>query len=213
MPTKTYYLDAARTDAVTASWGLFFRNFKIEHRGQLLGEVGSVQELRQGREFPLPDGRTLVVRLQQKFGAQGLDMQLDGRPVAGTVNDPQAKVQTAFVVLLFVAGLSGVLALVAIFGQVEFLLQLGVGWGALFEAAVYVGLAWLGKYRLKPWAFYVAGGLFVLDGVLLLASLAGTGGGVGGSVVVRILLAIAIFRGASGAKELQAAQAAEAKIL
>ena len=49
--------------------------------------------------------------------------------------------------------------------------------------------------------------LLVLDGVLLLASLVTAGGGnVGAGAVVRVLLGIAIYRGATGARQLRAAQ-------
>ena len=68
MPTKTYYLDAARTDGVTANWSLFFRNFRLDYQGRELGRL-TPAELKAGREFALPDGRRLLVRLQQKFGA------------------------------------------------------------------------------------------------------------------------------------------------
>jgi hypothetical protein len=90
MPTKIYYLDAARTDAVTASWNLFFRNFRLDYQGQELGQL-SAAELKAGHEFTLPDGRRLLVRLQQQFGAQGLDFQLEGQPLSGTVNDPRTQ--------------------------------------------------------------------------------------------------------------------------
>lgn len=61
MPTKTYYLDAAHTDAVTAGWGLFFRNFRLDYHGQELGGTTTAQELKDGREFTLSDGRRLRV--------------------------------------------------------------------------------------------------------------------------------------------------------
>lgn len=137
MPSKIYYLDAAQTDAGTASWDLFYRNFTLTHNGQPLGVVGA-KELKQGHAVPLPDGRTLRVRVQQQFGAQGLDLQVDGQPVPGTVNDPQAQVNTAFTALLFIAVLSTALAL---FGHVETLEQLGLGWAAIAESLLYVGLA------------------------------------------------------------------------
>ena len=200
MPTKTYYLDTARTDAVTASWGWFFRNFRLSYQGQELGGPTTAAELKAGREFALPDGRQLLVRLQQKFGAQGLDMQLDGQPVPGTVNAPQTQVTTGFVALLFIAGLNAVLSLVALAAPSETLLALGIGWGTLAAAALYAGLAWLGKYRLSAVAFYVALALLVLDGAFMLGSGQATAG-----LVVRVLLGIAVFRAAAAARQLRAA--------
>lgn len=203
MPTKTYYLDAARTDAVTASWGWFFRNFRLDYRGQELGRTTAAQELKEGREFALPDGRRLHVRLQQKFGAQGLDFQLEGRPVAGTVNDPRTQVTTGFAAIMFVAGLNFMLSVAALLGHVELLERLGMGWANIIEALLYAGLAWLGNYRLSAVAFYVALALLVLDGVLTLGSGTATSG-----LVVRILLGLAVYRAAAATRQLRAERAA-----
>jgi hypothetical protein len=199
MPTNTYYLDAARTDAITASWGMFFRNFRLDYQGRELGQL-TPAELKAGYEFTLPDGRRLLVQLQQKIGAQGLDFQVDGRPLGGTVNDPLTQINTAFGSIMFIAGLNVLLSAVTMLGQVEFLVTLGFGWGTLAEGLVYAGLGWLGKYRQAAWAFYVALGLLVLDGVMLLGSGLGTGG-----LVVRLFLGIAIYRGAAAMRQLRAA--------
>ena len=204
MPTKTYYFDAAQTDAVTASWGMFFRDFRLDYHGRELG-TATAQELKAGRDFPLPDGRPLRVRLQQQFGAQGLDVQLDGQPLPGTVNDPRTQVQTGFVALLLIAGLNVVLSLGAIFGHIDVLARLGLGWAALGEAGLYVGLAWLGKYRLAAAAFYVALALLVLDGAATLGNSQATG-----ALVVRVFVGIAIYRAAGAARQLRRDAAAGA---
>ncbi|RZK52001.1 MAG: hypothetical protein EOO59_14240 [Hymenobacter sp.] len=202
MPTKTYYLDAAHTDGVTATWSLFFRNFRLDYQGLELGRL-TPAELKAGREFALPNGRRLLVRLQQKFGAQGLDFQLDGRPLGGTVNDPLTQLNGGFAATMLIAGLNGVLSVVALLGQVEFLLAFGFGWATLVEGALYAGLGWLGKYRRLAWAFWAALGLLVLDGALLVGSGQGTGG-----LVVRVFMGIAIYRAAVAARQLRAATAA-----
>jgi len=199
MPTKTYYLDATRTDAVTASWSLFFRNFRLDYQGQEVSRL-TPAELKAGREIVLPDGRRLLVRLQQQFGAQGLDFQLDGRPLGGTINDPLTQVNAGFAALLLVAGLNVALSLIALFSQAGVLVQLGLGWETLAEGLVYAALAVLGKYRLAAWAFYAGLGLLVLNGLLLLGSSQATSG-----LLVRILLGIAIYRGAVGVRQLRAA--------
>ena len=201
MPTKTYYLDAARTDGVTATWSLFFRNFRLDYQGQELGRL-TPAELKAGRAFALPDGRRLLVQLQQKFGAQGLDFQLDGRPLGGTVNDPLTQLNAGFAATMLIAGLNAALSVVALLGQVELLVALGFGWATLAEGAVYAGLGWLGKYRQLAWPFWVALGLLVLDGALLLGSGQGTGG-----LVVRLLLGMAIYRAAVAARQLRATPA------
>lgn len=199
MPTKTYYFDNAQTNGVTASWGMFFRNFRLDYQGQELGRL-TPAELKAGHEFALPDGRRLLVRLQQKFGAQGLDFQVDGQPLGGTVNDPLTQVNTGFAAIMLIAGLNVALSAAALFGTVETLLTMGFGWGTLIEGVIYAGLGWLGKYRQAAWAFYVALGQLVLDGVMLLGSGPGTGG-----LIVRLFLGLAIYRGAVAARQLRTA--------
>jgi hypothetical protein len=199
MPTNTFYLDEARSQAVTASWNMFFRNFRLDYQGQELGRL-TPAELKAGHEFLLPDGRRLLVRLQQKFGAQGMDFQVDGRPLGGTVNDPLTQIKTAFAATMLIAGLNVVLSVVAMVAKVEFLATIGFGWGTLVEGLLYAGLGWLGRYRRAAWAFYVALGLLVLDGVMLLVNGQSPAG-----MVVRVLLGIAIYRGAAAARQVRMA--------
>ena len=131
-------------------------------------------------------------------------MQVEGRHLAGTMNDPLTQINTAFAATMFIAGLNVALSAVALLAAVDGLLALGIGWGTLIEGLVYGVLGWLGKYRRAASAFYAALGLVVLDGVMLLGSGLGTGG-----LVVRVFLGIAIYRGAAAARQLRKALATD----
>ncbi|WP_262895136.1 hypothetical protein [Hymenobacter jeongseonensis] len=36
MPKKNYYLDSARTQPITAKWGIFYQNFAVSYAGVAL---------------------------------------------------------------------------------------------------------------------------------------------------------------------------------
>jgi hypothetical protein len=205
MPSKTYYLDVAKTEALTAKWGMFFKNVEISYNGQSLGTVPSKQALEQGYEFTLPDGRSLVAQLTRNVYQQELELRLSGQPVPGSATDPHERLKQAWYTLLFIGGLNLVLGLVAVFQQVELLQSLGIGWGSVVEGLLYAGLGWWGYKRLAPAAFASAGVLFVLDGVLMIGASVSAGGNPGiGGLFIRFFLSVLIYRGFQAARHLRA---------
>ena len=205
MPTKSYYLDEARTTLVQLKWGLFFRNVEVFYQGQSLGVVPSTDALRQGYAFALPTGQQLEVRLQRSQGLQEVALLLDGQPVPGSATHPRERLKQAWYTLLFIGGLNVVLGLVAALGQVEVLLGIGLGWGSIFEGLFYLGLGWWGYSRQAPVAFGVALALFVLDGLFMLGSSIAAGGypGIGG-LFMRFFLGVFLYRGMQAARQLRA---------
>lgn len=205
MPSKTYYLDAAKTEALTAKWGMFFKNVEIIYNGQSLGIVPSKQALAQGYEFSLPDGRSLVAQLTRNLYQQELELRLSGQPVPGSATDPHERLKQAWYTLLFIGGLNLVLGLVAVFQQVEVLQSLGIGWGSVVEGLLYAGLGWWGYKQLAPAAFAIAAVLFVLDGVLMIGASVSAGGNPGiGGLFMRFFLTVLVFRGFQAARHLRA---------
>ena len=72
MPTKTFYLDDARIEPLTANWGLFFRNFTVSYAGTALAPTNPEVPMAQGRQYPLPDGRVFSARHKQNTYPQEL---------------------------------------------------------------------------------------------------------------------------------------------
>ncbi len=205
MPSKTYYLDAAKTEVLTAKWGMFFKNLEVSYNGQSLGTVPSKQALEQGYEFSLPDGRSLVAQLTRNVYQPELELRLSGQPVPGSATDPRERLKRAWYTLLFIGGLNLVLGLIAALQPAEVLQSLGLGWGSVAEGLLYAGLGWWGYKRLSPAAFAIAGVLFVLDGALMIAASAEAGGSSGsGGILMRILLTAFIYQGFQAARHLRA---------
>lgn len=201
MPTKTYYLNEARTETLTATWSLFFRRFEALYNGQSLGEVTSADELRRGHRFALPDGRTLSAQLVRNQGMQELELLLENEPVPGSGTHPLERIKQAWYALLLVGVLNAVLGLVAVFMESAALRNLGLGWPSLAEGLIFLGLGWYGTTRRSAPALYAAFGLLVLDGVLVLAAAVGPGGGSGfGGIFLRFALCVLVLRGAKAAQ-------------
>ncbi|MFD2720747.1 hypothetical protein ACFST9_18645 [Hymenobacter monticola] len=204
MPSKTYYLDPARTDAITASWGFFYRNFTVSYAGQELAATDPDAKIAKGRSYPLPDGRVFSARLIENSYPQHLELLLDGRPVPGSGTDPHEQVKQAWYLLLVLGVLNIGLGLLTEFGQLEVLRQLGLGWGSLVEGVAFVALGWLGYYRGSVPAFTTAFVLLVLDGIVSIGSAVATNHSPAiGGLFMRVFFCVIVFRGMKAARQLR----------
>ncbi len=202
MPTKTYYLDKAKTQELTVKWGMFFRNVEIFYQKDSLGVVPSKYELEQGFHYQLPDGRTLIVQLLHGY-TQELELRLEGGIVPGSATHPQERIKQAWYMLLFVGGLNVLLGAWAATQSIVILQQLGLGWGSLVEGLLYIGLGWWGYSRVSPLAFGIAIGLLALDWILLIVNNVGTGNMGFGGMFLRFFFCLVAYRAMQGARQLQ----------
>lgn len=138
MPRKRYALVKNGPKEIEISWGFAWKNFSVRQNGQVVGTVSSQGELREGRQFNLLDGSTLLIKLNLGIGKTGLEILHDGQPLPGSDSDPAKKIKTAFGILLFVAivNMLGGIAVVAILP--EFLL---IGVLIMAYGVVFIGLA------------------------------------------------------------------------
>lgn len=213
MPTKTYYLDDARSQNLTVKWGMFYRNLEVFYQGQSLGQVPSTDALRQGYTFQLPTGQALVAHLRRNQGLEEIELRLDGQPVPGSATHPAERLRQAWYTLLVVGGLNVLIGLVAEFGQVALLQRLGLGWGSVVEGLLYVGLGWWGYSRVAPVAFGAALALLLLDGIMMLVASANASSGTPGlgGIFLRFVLVVLVYRGLLAARQLRA-EAASAPV-
>lgn len=201
MPTKTYFLDEAQTDAVTVQWGMFYRNFNICRNGTELGRVSTAEELRQGQAFPLGDGRVFSAQLSRTHGTEELALLLDGQPVPGSGTHPLQRIKQAWYVLLFIGSARIVMGIVGEMMHSDTLRGLGMDWYTVGEGVVFIGLGWWGYRRHSAVAFYIALALFVLGTVLSFAS----GGAASyASLALRFFMGLGVFRGAKACQALKA---------
>lgn len=205
MPTKTYYLDAARTDAITAKWGFFlYRNFTVHHAGAVLPAIDPEAKITQGRHYRLPDGRIFSVQLKENSYPQELEMLIDGQPVPGSSTHPPERLKQAWYTLLVLGVLNIGLGLFTEFGHMEALRELGLGWGSLVEGVAFVALGWLGYYRRSVPAFTTAFVLLVLDGIVSIGSAMASGHNPAlAGLFMRVLFCLIVFRAIKAARQLR----------
>jgi len=172
--------------------------------GQDLGTIANQGELKQGRDFPLPQGGTLKVKLQTGLNAE-LQVTKDGAPLPGSGSDPEERFKVAWGIIFFIAGLNALLGLVVLVFDITFLRNLGLGMSSLVTGVVYLGLGLWVKTQRSAVGLGIAIGLFALDGLFTLGATISAGGTPPmGGIIARILLVLPMLRGFSAIKELKA---------
>lgn len=192
MPKTSYPLGSG--SHVEVQWRGMWKDFTVRVDGREIGRADGQAELKQGRQWTLPDGSTLAIVLEVGFAGGGLKLSRNGVPLPGSPDDPKTALKSGAGVLFLIAGLNVVLGVAAELGRVEFLLAMGLGWitagfGAVFAA---LGLATLRGFVAALWIGIV---LFALDGAYGLFTVFEAGGTppVGG-LVFRVFLLAAMVK-------------------
>jgi hypothetical protein len=170
MAKKTLALEPGGPQRLELSWGMSWKNFQVTLDGKPVGTVsGGQKELKQGVEFPLPDGSTLDIQLSQNFMNVELRVLRNGVPVPGSASDPEQRVRNAAYMLYFLAGLNTLLGVVAMLINSELLEGMGVGLGNILFGAVVAVLGFF-TYRRSRVATVLAILLYAADSFYTLAS-------------------------------------------
>jgi hypothetical protein len=203
MPKQSYALEPNGPKRLQISWGTFWKNITVTLDGSLIGTIPDQKALRQGRQFTLPDGSTLSVQFSQNLAGAELRVLRNGQPLPGSASDPESRLKVAAGVIFFVTGLNILLGLIAVFFQVDFLLQLGLGWFSVIFGLVFLFLGIFTQRRSQV-ALIIAIVLFGLDGLLGIvgAVMAGYAPSIPG-LFMRILLLIPMIQGVSAIKQLK----------
>ncbi|GAA4045676.1 hypothetical protein GCM10022409_34710 [Hymenobacter glaciei] len=205
MPSKTFYLDDARTEPLTASWGFLFRNFTVSYAGNALEPTNPEATIAQGRQYRLPDGRIFSAQHKQNSYPQEMELLIEGQPVPGSGTHPQERIKQAWYALLFIGVMSIGFGLWAELGQVAVLLQNSIGWGSFGEGIIFVALGWLGYYRRSALALTIALVILVVESLLSIgSSLAMAQSAALGGVVIRLFFCLTVYRGMKAARLLRA---------
>jgi hypothetical protein len=192
MPKRVFQTD---TGELVIAWRGIWKDVTVTHAGTLLGQFANQADIKAGREFVMADGARLLVRLTTNLGGAQLEVLRNGAPVAGSDSDPAVQLKLAAGVTYFIGGLTSVLSIVAMLGNVGLLVQLGMGPITLGVGVLFLGLGFAVGKRSRI-ALGVAIALFILDAALSLAAFTKTGGTPPvGMIVMRVVLLIPMFRG------------------
>jgi hypothetical protein len=114
MPATTYALQEGEPKRLELAWGRRGENFTVRLDGQEIAILPHKKELSDGKDFPLPDGSTLHVRLRKFWGADEWEILRDSQPIPGSATHPATRIRDAATGVFMVAGfslLSGILQL------------------------------------------------------------------------------------------------------
>lgn len=175
--------------AIRKRW--FWRKTELSLDGQSLGPpIPDMAALRAGREYPMPDGRRLLVGFQKQLGSAGLALSVNGRPVPGAINDPRTTIRYAGKLLFYLAGLNLFIAglVLSLTDRLNELAAVVGGFG-LVMLALGVGVF---HFRSRV-ALVIAIVLEIADGIANLA-LVPSGSPPIGPIIFRTLIVLALIR-------------------
>ena len=202
MPDRSFALERTGPERLGVSWRGAYKELSLSFDGRPVATFDDPNELKEARRVALPDGSTLEVQVARPFLLPELLLTRDGEPVPGSAGDPVVRHAAAWQMVAAVAVLNVVVGLLVEATGADFLRGIGAGWPSVFAGLVYAVLAWLVRGRSLV-ALGVTVGLFVLDGILVLASATKAGGTppVGG-LVARAFFLVPMLRGFPAIREL-----------
>lgn len=194
MPKQTYALEPGGPKRLEISWKAFWKDTIIQLDGGPVGAIPDKKSLEAGQAFRLPDGSTLKVQLIQKFSTVELRVLRNDQPLPGSASDPQTMLKVAYGIVFFVAGLNILLGLVAVFFNVQLLVQIGIGLGSLLFGLAFLLLGFFIRRRSLV-ALILAILIFALDGIIGFLLAASQGNTSLAGIFFRIILLIPMFQG------------------
>lgn len=204
MPKQSFALEAGGENRLEISWKGMYKDLTVSLDGNSIGVIPNQKALSAGQEFRSIDGSIIKVQLVSKFMSTELQVLRNGQPLPGSASDPQTKMKNAYGMVYFVAGLNLVLGLVSFLFNVEFLQQIGIGFGSILFGLVFLALGFFVQ-RKSTVALILAIVIFALDGIVgfFLAVSQGYNPGSGG-IIARIFLLIPMIQGVGAIKALKA---------
>ena len=208
MPQHIFYTDKERQKYLSASWKSNWSNFRLRYQNEVVCSFETKKELVAGRQFVMPDGHLLSVRL--KHGLQPeLELLRDGQPLPTKSAVPSSNGRTVLQLALFLGILNIAAGIVAVVSQSDIMLSIGFGYGSVAVGTVYVLLAWGVKY-IPSLAVYAIAALISIDIALLFVFTAmkeGPTSPVSG-VLIKLFLVYAFIKSIDAIKKIKSQAAA-----
>ncbi|GAA4440790.1 hypothetical protein GCM10023188_38500 [Pontibacter saemangeumensis] len=162
-----------------------------------------------GRQFVLPDGHLLSVRLKRGFRPE-LELLHDGLPLPGKSTAPLSQQKTVWQLALFMGVLNIMAGAVAAGTDADILLSIGFGYGSIVLGVIYTVVA-LAVRRFAPFAVYAIAAVLLADLGLLFVFTAlreGPSSPVSG-MLLKLFLVYAFLKGLRAMKRLRELAAAK----
>ncbi|MEW6277768.1 MAG: hypothetical protein AB1758_04020 [Candidatus Eremiobacterota bacterium] len=177
MASVRYVLVGESEPRVELAWTGNCEDVSVFLDGTKLGTITNRRELERGRGFDLGEAGQLEVRLL----CNALQVTQNGQRLFGTHFEQDRKsargggsfsgspdMAAAAGAMAFVAFMNVALGLLTVMFQIDFLAQIGLGWGTIFFGALFAVLAWF-TARGSGIAALLGLAIFALDAVLTVA--------------------------------------------
>lgn len=197
MPGQKLALEPGGDPRLELEWGGYMRQFTITLDGEPVGEIeGGQRELREGREFTLPDGSTLSVRLRQSMFLDELEVLRDGKPLPGSAVDPYNKYSFSISLTFFWGVISIIAGLLQLFdGGGDLLLRLGFSPYSAVAGVLLIGCSYLiyRRFALAPIAALL---IYLADWFVAFSLAIGAGAQPNSlGILARVLIAVLFVQG------------------
>lgn len=209
MAQRYFYLDKEKDQRLSATWNRDWSNFRLIFQEEVICSFATRKELVVGRQFVMPDGRLLSVRLKQGFRPE-LELLHDGLPLPANSTDPRSRQKMISQLALFMGILNITAGAVAAVTKSDIMLSIGFGYGSIVIGVIYVLLAW-GVRRFALFAASAVAALLVLDVVLLFVFTSleeGPSSPISG-MLLKLFLVYAFLKGVRAMKQLREQAAAK----
>jgi hypothetical protein len=195
MPSRSYALEEGGKKRLELSWSGFWSNFTVSLDGMPVGALPKGQSLKDAQNFRLPDGSVIQVQLIQKSTGSYLEVLRDGKPLPGSDTNPRSILNTAAGIIYFFSGVNLLAGIIAVFFDVQWLQDYGIGFGSIIIGFIYLPLAYFTS-QASSIALLLAILLYIVDGIsgIVLTVMAGGIPAFGG-MIFRIVMLIPMFRG------------------
>src|SRR5262245_34904817 len=121
MPKKAFSLEPGGSPRLEIEWRGIWKETRIRLDGAELGVIPTQKALEDGRDFSLPAGGKLTVRLVKSPFSVELQVLRDGAPVPGSQSDPAYRVNQAAYMLYFIGAFNALLGALAELASIGFL--------------------------------------------------------------------------------------------
>jgi hypothetical protein len=202
MPTMKFALALGEPKRLEIDTHFGWRDCPILLDGTEIGRVPDLKSLRQGLNYPLPDGSTLTLKYEYKVFYSQFRVERNGVPLPGSNAHPLEKLKTAYILIYIIGGMSFLLGLLATLLQSEVLYEIGFSWISMVIGAVFLLLGVLTQRRSKA-ALIIAVILYAIDTLLSLLTLELIRGNASSSLIVHIIFIIPMILGIGAIDQLK----------
>lgn len=214
MPQRIYFLDSGKKEKLDICWKGFYKNLTVKIDNKELGVFKSKKELREGRAFDINYNKKLKVRLVNEFGIfPCIEILMNGRPVTGTMTDPQKQLTDIFYVILLIAALNFIVGLTWIIFKIKAFEDHGLGLNTIVYGAIFLMMGFIIYKRQSLIALIVVITLLMLDIIYVVAHSAeyAVQSNPWSTITIKILIILYICRGFLAFKRLRQLKELQAK--